>query len=234
MVLTGVMGSSLVMTSSLATGHFSSALYRTTTPRDDPGCSVAGNGLLINFQKQLLRFKPTLFTCRAQSPTLQMVTVRSARQQAFTPPKHSDPVTASLPDGASPETRTARGLDGSLLVTVIVALVGPIAVGSKRIGTARESPAAMVRGYDSTSGTWNSPGPTAMLVTESVHLPLLFRINGSSAKDPRQTLPKRPLLARIRLNRGGGQLPETAILCGPDGSLLNTVIVPLTTPKLPG
>ena len=30
--------------------------------------------------------------------------VRSARQHSFTPPKQSEPVTASLPDGASPET----------------------------------------------------------------------------------------------------------------------------------
>ena len=49
-VFTGVIGSSLVMTSSQDLGHFSVALYRIRTLRHEPGCSVAGNGLLISFQ----------------------------------------------------------------------------------------------------------------------------------------------------------------------------------------
>src|SRR5208282_6450889 len=161
-----------------------------TTPRHDPACKVAGKGLLINFQKWLFLLNATLFTCSAQSPTLQMLRVRSARQQAFTPPKQSDPVTASLPAGASPETCTVSGLPGALLVIVIDAAAGPNAVGSKRIGISNESPAAMVRGYVNTSGSRNSPAETAILVMESVHLPLFANVNGSSTKDPRHTLPK--------------------------------------------
>ena len=60
--------------------------------------------------------------------------VRSAQQPALTPPKVVEPVTASLPAGASPETSTLSGLAGSSLVTVIVADFGPKLAGWKRIG----------------------------------------------------------------------------------------------------
>src|SRR5207248_715448 len=103
-----------------------------------------------------------------------MVRVRSERQHALTPPKHSEPLTATLPDGASPETCTIRGPAGSLLVTVIVAALNPNDCGSKRIGTDRESPATIESGYDNTSGVRNSPEEAVISVTERVHLPLLL------------------------------------------------------------
>ena len=79
-------------------------------------------------------------------------------------------------------------------------------------------------------GAANSAVEEAIPVTEREHLPLLLRTNGSSANEPTQTLPKKPLLAITRLSRGGGHSPETAILCGPAGSLLKTVTVPAVTP----
>src|SRR5688500_7050513 len=116
------------------------------TPRHALGCSVAGKGLLINFQWRLLRLNATLVTCNLQSPVLQMDMVRSAVQQALTPPKHSDPVIASLPEGALPETSIVCGLAGSSLITLSVANLGPKLSGSKRMGTGREFPAPMVTG----------------------------------------------------------------------------------------
>src|SRR4029077_16329417 len=74
------------MTNSQHLGHFSVALYRIKTLRHEPGCSVAGNGLLINFQCLLLRLNATLVTRSWQSPTLHIEMVRSPRQHAFTPP----------------------------------------------------------------------------------------------------------------------------------------------------
>src|SRR5215203_5564912 len=105
-VFTGVTGSSLVMTSSHARGHFSVALYRMSTLRHDPGCRTAGNGWLINFHGLLGRLKATLVTWSWQSPTLQMAMVRSPRQHSFTPPMHVEPVTTRRPGGALPETDT--------------------------------------------------------------------------------------------------------------------------------
>jgi len=91
------------------------AWYRITTPRQEPGCNAAGKGLLISFQCGFLRLKATLVTSRVQSPTLQMEIVRSAQEQALTPPKHAEPVTASLPEGALPLTEIVCGLEEELL-----------------------------------------------------------------------------------------------------------------------
>ena len=124
-IFTGVIGSSLVITNSQHLGHFSVALYRIKTLRHEPGRSVAGNGLLINFQCLLLRLNATLVTCRSQSPTLQIEMVRSPRQHDFTPPMHVEPVTASFPEGTYPETVTLLAPVGSSLVTVIVADFAP-------------------------------------------------------------------------------------------------------------
>src|SRR5262249_45218356 len=90
--LTGVTGSSLSMTSSHGLGHFSTALYRTSTFKHDPGCSVAGNGLFTSFHCLLLHFKATRVTCNWHSPMLQIAIVRSPRQPSLTPPMHSEPV----------------------------------------------------------------------------------------------------------------------------------------------
>jgi len=93
------------------------ALYRITTARHDPGCSTAGNGLLISFQCLFLRRNATLVTLSLQSPTLQIESVRSSVQQALTAPKKFDPVTASLPAGAFADTLTDS--EPALLNTVI-------------------------------------------------------------------------------------------------------------------
>src|SRR6516165_5973573 len=100
-----------------------------TTPRHEPGCSVAGNGLLTSFQCLLFRLNATLETWSLQSPTLQIAMVRSTRQQAGTAPKIVEPVTASFPAGAAPDTFTCFGPAGSLLLTVMVPKNAPIPVG---------------------------------------------------------------------------------------------------------
>src|SRR5271165_6041053 len=102
-----------------------------TTDRQEPGCSVAGKGLLIDFQWRFVRLNATLETFSLQSPTLQIEIVRSSRQHARTPPKNVEPVTASLPAGALPETWIDRGPPGSLLSTVmrVPGGVGPRLVG---------------------------------------------------------------------------------------------------------
>src|SRR5215470_7482381 len=117
-----------------------------TIGRHEPGCSVAGNGLLSSFQRRLLRRKCTLVTLRAQSPVLQIDRVRSAQHPAFTPPNVVEPVTVSLPEGASPETLMLTGLAGSSLVTAIVAALAPKLSGLNRIGTDSASPDPIVIG----------------------------------------------------------------------------------------
>src|SRR5258708_7542102 len=117
-----------------------------TTPRHEPGGSVWGNGLLISFQCLCLRLSATLMTCRSHSPMLQMESVRSAMQQAVTPPKQREPVMTSLPVGALPETAIVLGLEGSLLTMVIVADFAPKLVGWKRMGMSTASPAPIVKG----------------------------------------------------------------------------------------
>src|SRR5271167_1740642 len=221
------------MTSSHAIGHFSVALYRITRQRQAPGGSVAGNGLLMSFQCGFFRLNATLVTSSAHSPILQIEIVRSARQHAFTPPKHSEPVTTSRPAGASPLTFTVCGLPGSLLVTVIVPAAGPKPVGAKRIGSASESPGPITSGKDSTSGAWN--GAVAVIAnTVTGQWPLLLSTSGLSANRPTQTLPKLPLSAIAMLRRGAGASPRTRTICGEAGSLLKMVIVPAFSPSASG
>src|ERR1700691_1497217 len=117
-----------------------------TTARHEPGCSVAGNGLSSSFQRRLLCLKCTLATCSAQPPVLQIDRVRSAQHPGLTPPIVVDPVTVSLPAGASPETLMLIGLAGSSLVTAIVAALAPKLSGLNRIGTGSASPARIVIG----------------------------------------------------------------------------------------
>src|SRR5208283_1260673 len=232
----GVIGSSLSMTSSQHRGHFSVALYRMTTHRHEPGYNVAGKGLLINFQWWFLRLNATLVTCRAHWPTLQMDIVRSAQQQAVTPPKFVEPVTASLPGGALPDKAIVCEPAGSSLVTVRIADLPPKLAGSKRMGTGRKFPAPMLIGNDNTSGARNSPEDEVMPVTESVHFPLLLKISGSSAKEPTHTFPKFPLSAISRTRRGATAVPVTVIVCGLKRSLLKIVIVAVFAggARLPG
>ncbi len=163
-----------------------------------------------------------------------MVTVRNSRRPHFTPPKYVEPVTASFPAGASPETPIVWGFAGSSLVTVIVAVFGPKLAGSNRIGTPSELPASIVSGYDRTSGTRNSPDEDEIPVTLSVHRPLLLRISDSSLNDPTQQLPKLPLSAMTSASRGGGATPVTGTWCGAAGSSLPIVIVPDLNPTLDG
>jgi hypothetical protein len=93
-----------------------------------------------------LRLKAKLVTFRLHSPTLQTDIVRSAQQQAVTPPKIVEPVTASFPEGTSPETAMVRGPAGSLLSTATVADLDPELVGAKRIGADRKFPGAILNG----------------------------------------------------------------------------------------
>src|ERR1700756_76060 len=123
---------------------------------------------------------------------------------------------------------------GSSLVTVSVADLAPKLVGAKRIGIARESPGPIVSGYANTCGTRNSAEVDVISVTVSVHLPLLQRTSGSSAKEPTQVLAKFPVLAMTRLNLGARATPETAILCGPFGSSLMTVTIAFLGPNVVG
>src|SRR5947209_19007719 len=200
------------MTNSQALGHFSVALYRINTLKHEPGCSVAGNGLLINFQCLLLRLKATLVTCSLQSPTLQIEIVRSPTQPSFTPPMHVEPVTASFPEGTFPETATLFVPVGSSLVTVIVPDFEPMLAGSKRIGTSTAVPGAIRIGYAKTFGTTNSLAEDAMFVTVIVHGLLFSNVSSLSANEPMQTSPKLPVLTMIRSSSGAGAVPEMAMI----------------------
>src|SRR5262245_12115515 len=98
--------------------------------------------------------------------------VRSPAQQAFTPPMHVEPVTASFPAGTFPETATLFAPVGSSLVTVIVPDFAPKLAGSKRMGTSTAVPGAIRIGYAVTFGTTNSLDEDATLVTVNVQGPL--------------------------------------------------------------
>src|SRR5580692_10530146 len=100
----------------------------------------------MSLQCGLCRLKHTLLTCSGHGPTLHKAIVRSAQEQAFTPPKQSEPVTASLPEGAYPVTSIVRRPAGSSLSTVIVADFEPKLVGSKRSGISSEFPGEIVTG----------------------------------------------------------------------------------------
>src|SRR5271168_462570 len=117
------------------------------TLRQEPGCRVAGKGLRTSCQWGFLRLNSTLLMWSLQSPVLQMVRVRSARQQALTPPKQREPVMTMWPCGAKPETSMdLEGSVGSLLTTVMMPDLWPMLVGSKRMGAWSETPGAMVSG----------------------------------------------------------------------------------------
>jgi hypothetical protein len=102
------------------------------------------------------------------------------RQQAGTAPKIVEPVTASFPAGAAPDTWTWFRPAGSLLRTVMAGNV-PTAVGWKRIGRAIESPAAMISGQALTLGGMKSAEEEVTPNTERLQGPLLF---GEDAADP--------------------------------------------------
>ena len=160
--------------------------------------------------------------------------VRSAQQQAVTPPNDVEPVTTSLPEGTLPETSMIRGPLGSSLFTVIFADLEPRLIGWKRIGTWIESPASTVSGYDKTFGARNSAEEEVMLLMVSVHFPLLFKVIILSTKDPMQALPKLPASAITTDSLGGFAVPDTFTILGPAGSLLCTVIVADLEPRLVG
>ena len=214
-------------------GHCSVALYRITRFRHEPGCSVAGNGLLTNFQCRFFRLNFTLDTCRQHSPTLHTETVRSAQVHAGTPPKHVEPVTAILPEGASPLTATRDGLAGSLLTIEMVAAFAPNPVGWNRIGTGRQSPAPTTTGNDSVFGTRNSVESLVMCVIDSAHSPLLLMTTCSSANEFTQTSPKRPLFAISETSLGVGAVPVTWTTLTP-ASLLTVIFAPSIQPDRPG
>src|SRR5512133_3541188 len=173
------------MTSSQHFGPAQVGVNRMRTPRHDPGRMVAGNGLLtilnvaqhwserLSFLSSCLSsqsqssqsrqpaligsgLNATFVTWRSQSPLLQIEMVRSARWPRSTGPKWPLPVTTRCPLGAVPVRASVRGPAGSSLVTVNVADFAPKLVGSKRICTSAEAPAAMTMGYTTTWGTRNS------------------------------------------------------------------------------
>ena len=74
----------------------------------------------------------------------------------------------------------------------MVAVLGPIPKGAKRMGAGRQPPGAILTGKDRTSGAINSAEDEMMLFTASEHLLLLLSSSGSSLKDPTHTLPKSP------------------------------------------
>ena len=67
----------------------------------------------------------TRHTCRSQSPTLARVRTVCAVRPRSTLPKSVDPLIASTPCGAYPETSIVRGPPGSSLMTVMIADLGP-------------------------------------------------------------------------------------------------------------
>ena len=71
----------------------------------------------------------TRHTCRSQLPTLAEVTTVCAVRPRLTLPKSVDPVIASAPCGAYPETSMVRGLPGSSLTTVRVGGFVPVGLG---------------------------------------------------------------------------------------------------------
>jgi len=145
----------------------------------------------------------TLSIFSLQSPTLQIEIVCSSREQAGTPPKKVEPVTAILPAGASPETEILCGPVGSLLSKVIWVplVVGPRVLGWKRIGSDTEAPTPTAIGKVRISGIKKSLEEDVMLFINRRHLPLLFTISGSSTNEPTHTSPKLPLLAIASANR---------------------------------
>ena len=74
-----------------------------------------------------------------------MQTVLSAVPQS-TSPKWVEPVTASLPAGAEPDTPTVRVVAGWAVSISIVADAEPIVVGWNRIGTISDPPEAIRSG----------------------------------------------------------------------------------------
>src|SRR4051812_19296085 len=147
---------------------------------------------------------------------------------------HSEPVTTSLPAGASPRTSSACAPEGSLVVTVIFAVLPPKLVGAKRIGRGSVAPGATDKGSESTCGTRKSDDDELTPVINSEQYPLLLTSSGSSANEPTHTLPKLPASAMARAAVGPAASPETGTLCGPVGSSLRTAIVPNLVPSVPG
>ena len=167
-------------------------------------------------------------TWSAHSPTLQIEIVRSARQQALTPPKHSEPVTASLPAGASPLHLHLVRARGSFVVTVIVRRLG----AELRRREADRHGQRVARCDQERVGERlrdDEVGATTRLMPDTVsgQWPLLFRISGSSANEPTQTLPKSPrsamheaqprrarLAGNVNLVRPGRVVAEDGDRCG--------------------
>src|SRR5262249_49993077 len=218
------------MISSQALGHFSVALYRIRTLRQEPGCRVAGKGLLISFQCLLGRLKATLVTCRSQSPTLHIEMVRSPRQQAFTPPMQVDPVTASFPEGTAPDTATLFAPVGSSLVTVIVPAFAPKLVGWKRSGQQIEVPVPLTIGEETTAGTRKSAEDDVTLSTDKGQEPLLLIVSSRSTNAPTHTLPKLPLSPTTVVILGVPRRPVAdKSTTGASGSLLTIRIVAVSS-----
>jgi hypothetical protein len=128
---------------------------------------------------------------------LQSAIVRSTWLQAGTAPNMVEPVTASLPEGAAPDTLTCFGPAGSLLSTLMVAANVPVDDGWNRMGSAIDAPAATINGNVLTLGTTNSDDDDETPKTESLHGPLLWRVSDWSQCEPTQHSPNAPWSAMI-------------------------------------
>src|SRR5262249_13524446 len=236
LVMTGVSGSSLVMTRVHDLGPADVGVKRITTSLQESWLTVAGKGLFTSTKSEQGGLKATLVTLRLHAPTLHTEMVFSARGPTQTSPKSVDPVTRMSPGGALPETATTwLGEIGSLLLTVMLAFLAPRLVGWKRIGTWMAPPGAMVSGKESVPAIWNSAEEEAIPVTERGQPPLLLMVRPRSLKEPTQTSPKFPLSAISVAMRCCTPLPVADTLRdGVPGSLDGMVSVAVFTPTLAG
>ncbi len=148
----------------------------------------------------------------------------------MTPPMQVDPVTASFPAGARPDTDTVLGPAGSSLVTVMIPDFDPKLVGANRIGTSTAVPGAIAIGKDCTSATVNSTEDEVMLLTAIGHGELLSKVRGMSKWLPTQTSPNSPSVGKIRSSLGARETPDTSMVLDWNNPV-STVIVALLGPN---
>src|SRR5436190_13081526 len=141
-VITGVSGSSVMISSLHCLRPHEVGVKRITKSTQESWLTIAGNGLLTSLKSGQAGKNKTLLTSKLHLPTLQMEMVFSAvGPPAHTSPKSVEPVTRTSPAGVWPLTETNRlGTLGSLQVSVIVPGCAPRVVGCKRMGMLTESP----------------------------------------------------------------------------------------------
>src|SRR5678816_157934 len=191
----GVSGSSVVMTRVQDLGPMEAGVKRMTRSLHESWLTVAGGGLLMSVKSAQAGLKAAESTARSHLPTLQTLTVFSARAPAQTSPKVVEPVTLTSPGGVLPVTWTSLGEAGSLLAMLMSADLAPSVVGASLTGTSTASPGPITRGKLIAEAARNSPLDNVMPVTERLQPPLSLSVSGRSLMSPRQTSPKLPLSA---------------------------------------